>query len=610
MSPSGPDRANQYRVNAQNLALRREFLRLSQGDLRILARLQGWAERQSPGIARAFYDHQFSFSETRAFFDRYAAQHGWPLARLREHLEMAQANYLREIFVEASKPEPFGIPYFEKRLKVGALHNAIDLPLKWYVGSYTLYLDLVRERLARSYPLQAGFRSRAERALGAIFNFDMQAIAEAFFNDVLESFGVDLQQVYVTETRYDVSDFYAEIKKSLQEALFEMARTSRELAGASRNLDLAASQAGQATSQIATAMGQLAIGASDQATGVGRTATSVDQIHRALDGVARGAHDQANAASKASHATTQLTQAIRQVAESAHAGADDAEQASRVAATGAAAVTAQTESMRAIQSSVDAAARQIRDLGSHSDQIGTIVATIDEIASQTNLLALNAAIEAARAGEHGRGFAVVADEVRKLAERSGVAAREIAGLINVIRSIVAESVKVMERSATEVQAGSARATEASAALEDILAAARAVSAQVSTISGATREMTASANDLTLSVESVSAVVEENSAAIKEMAANGAEVSQAVEHFAALSEENSATVEQVSAASEEMSAQVHEVSDSAKALADMASRLQAVVGRFRTDAAVEPGPANDQTRSVRATHTAAAQPVRH
>ncbi|MBX6724179.1 MAG: hypothetical protein IRY92_13255, partial [Dactylosporangium sp.] len=139
--------ATLYRITDANLALRKQFLRFTPGDVAALAALAPWAQRVAPVIAREFYDHQFTFSETRAFFEQHARRRGIALGRLRKHLEHTQAEYFRQIFEEAARGGEFGVDYFERRLHVGALHNEIDLPLKWYIGSYALYHDLVRAHL-------------------------------------------------------------------------------------------------------------------------------------------------------------------------------------------------------------------------------------------------------------------------------------------------------------------------------------------------------------------------------------------------------------------------------------------------------------------------------
>lgn len=236
---------------------------------------------------------------------------------------------------------------------------------------------------------------------------------------------------------------------------------------------------------------------------------------RAIDGIAQGAQEQAAAVAKSSDITSQISSAIQQVTANAQIGAQGATDAAQVAREGAITVEANLKGMESIKAKVGLSAHKVQEMGQHSHQIGAIVETIDNIASQTNLLALNAAIEAARAGEHGKGFAVVADEVRKLAEKSASATGEIAGLIRTIQQSVTEAVTAMEDGATEVESGVGRANEAGQALADILSAIEAVDDQVKGISTATQQMSSSAKELVNAMERVSEVVEENSAATEE-----------------------------------------------------------------------------------------------
>ncbi len=297
---------------------------------------------------------------------------------------------------------------------------------------------------------------------------------------------------------------------NLRQLIYQVTENANRLNQASGQLADAANQAGRATNQIADVMGQVASGAAQQAEAVTHTTASVDQMARAIDGVARGAQEQAASIGRSTAVTQRMSDTIQQLA-------------------------ANVTKMEKVREKVGLSTQKMNEMGRRSQQIGAIVQTIDEIAAQTNLLALNAAIEAARAGEHGKGFAVVADEVRKLAERSSIATKEIAELIHNVQQVSSEAVKAME----EVSIG--------------------VDTQVEQISLTTREMNQSSNELVHMMETVAAVVEENTAATEEMAANSNLVTQAIENIASISQQNHASVEEGSASAEEMSAQVQEVS---------------------------------------------------
>ena len=215
--------------------------------------------------------------------------------------------------------------------------------------------------------------------------------------------------------------------------------------------------------------------------------TSANQILEAADDMTAGATQQDQEITNTSSAVEELTVSMKQVSNNAEASAEAARRALDAAEQGNRAVRDTLEGMQRIRASVQATAKKIKSLGDRSLEISEIINVINDITEQTNLLALNAAIEAARAGEAGRGFAVVADEVRKLAEHSRSATKDIAALIKAIQAETNEAVVVMEEGTREVEVGAGLADQAGKALEAISSVVRQSAELVQEISLASKQ---------------------------------------------------------------------------------------------------------------------------
>jgi hypothetical protein len=193
-----------FAITEESLTARRKFIRLAPEDQTLLTEFLPWAHSVAPSIAREFYDWQFDFPPTRQFFDRFAKERGMPLAQLRQHLEAAQAGYVVEIFAGASIN--WDLRYFEKRLNVGVVHDRINLPFKWYIGSYSEYRRLFDIYLHRDFTDHEKIR-RVESALERVFNLDLQAIGDAFLMSTLEqmlnSAGIHLDNICTSADRTD-----------------------------------------------------------------------------------------------------------------------------------------------------------------------------------------------------------------------------------------------------------------------------------------------------------------------------------------------------------------------------------------------------------------------
>lgn len=263
-----------------------------------------------------------------------------------------------------------------------------------------------------------------------------------------------------------------------------------------------------------------------------------ERISVASNEVAIASGKQSEATQSMAAAIEQMTVSINHISDSAKDSQQNSISSSDLSAQGVIRVEAAAEEIRAIASAVNDASGRIHSLEGRANMISSIAGVIKEIASQTNLLALNAAIEAARAGEQGRGFAVVADEVRKLAERTSSATVEIEQMIAGIQVETAQVVGVMRTALPQVEAGVKAAEEAAEALRSIKEGVRTTLSNISDVADATQEQSIASSSIAQRVEQIAQMVEETSAAM------------------------------------------HSTAETAKEMEKIASELNALIGRFR------------------------------
>ncbi len=317
---------------------------------------------------------------------------------------------------------------------------------------------------------------------------------------------------------------FVRMNDDLKDLISNVLDTTQNVAASAEQLSANADETSTATMQIASAIQEVSAGTDNQLSNVDQSKGKVEQISENIDSI-----------------STEIERVTASTIEASQQSSQGVETVGRV-----------TEQMGIINRNAEDTGNVIAGLDQHSKEIGQIVQMITDIAEQTNLLALNAAIEAARAGEHGKGFAVVADEVRKLAEQSSQSANQISELILVIQKTTKNVVESMDAGNQAVQDGSKLVSEANDSFESITKAVSSVEERLNEVTTSLSQILTSKDELVTSIETVSEITETTASHSQEVAAT----------------------------TEEQTASIQEVSAATTTLADMVQELQDKISRFK------------------------------
>ncbi|WP_052144760.1 methyl-accepting chemotaxis protein [Halalkalibacter okhensis] len=322
---------------------------------------------------------------------------------------------------------------------------------------------------------------------------------------------------------HDLNESFNQMTDNLREMISSIQTNSEQVAASSEQLNASANESAKAT----------------------------DQITESIQAVASGAENQAESTSTANNTANEISAGVEQIARNIFSVSEATSTAQQKSNNGLEIVEKTMNQMNAINNQAVATSTVISNLEEKSSEIGSIISLITAVSDQTNLLALNAAIEAARAGEHGRGFAVVADEVRKLAEQSHQSAGQISTLIQDIQADIKQSVTSMAEGSNTVQQGLVYATEAGDEF---------------------KEISSSINDISVQVDEVSI-------AVQQIAMGTMNMLEAIKEASTIAENASSYSQNVAASAEEQTATMQEISASAEMLSRMAEELQETVKKF-------------------------------
>ncbi len=368
----------------------------------------------------------------------------------------------------------------------------------------------------------------------------------------------------------------------MREFLSQLHANAGSLGSAGSGLRSTASTALAVIEGAALAQGQLDEGIQEQARIVEEATARVLALTEAISTIAASAEQQTRSLDETALAVSNMATSIEEVAAQVDSLQNISTETSQTAERGGSSIGTIVDGMQTIRTTIHDLAEDIRQLGVNSEQIGDIVKVIDRIAEQTNLLALNAAIEAARAGEHGRGFAVVASEIRKLADGSVQATKEIAAHISSTQAVIGEVVGAMERLTDRVEDSVNSTSQASGALQDIVSAVLTANRQIGEIGSVTRAMSANSYQVIRQIEEITKSVSINLKATKSMTLQSDDVNKAFSDISSISQQNASSVEVLTYVNKEVTDAAQRILASVDQMNDLAGEIDSYLGKFKVN----------------------------
>jgi methyl-accepting chemotaxis protein len=603
----GGDRVRRYGMTDANLAMRRQFIRLGEAERQVMLELIPWMRQNAASIAKEFYDWQFEFGPTRQFFAEYASKKGVGLDALRRALEAAQSGYLTSL-VEGAQSN-WGVEYFEGRLAVGARHDSINLPFKWYIGSYMEFQRILMERLRSSIKNPAKC-SAAEQASWKLFNYDMQAVGDSFLLSTLESMGLNVEAIQTTAAT-DRTEHLVQVKEAIS-TLLEQARAIA--ADDLRNPVL------QKQMPVAGTL----------AKAFGQTIESLNGIVAQAD--ALGAGDLNNRAFSHAHADDEsrvLTNAMQQLRERVQRLVVDTDMLAKSAADGKLGVRADAtqhlgdyrriveginKMLEAVVEPLKVTAHNATALASSAEEL---TAVSQQMAGNAEETATQANVVSAASEEVSKNVAAVAaggeqmqSSIREIAKNANEAARvvknavgvahstnetvtklgessvEIGNVIKVITSI-AQQTNLLALNATieAARAGEAGkgfavvANEVKELAKQTAKATEEISQKIEAIQGDTKAAVAAIGEIGQIITQINDISNSIASAVEQQTVTTNEINRSMAEASKGVGDITRNITGVAMAAKETTQGANDTQKASKELSEMAARLQAAVARF-------------------------------